>query len=131
MKSVLKSIAKGAFYFLFFPFGLLAIALYAVFGLFVFVFQFIRLIVLFFTGRNLQSDLPEDIEAKAIMQGDRATTEEKQEEQSSTDNSLSLYPSDSIVYGSGYVYPSDNNTEKKEESSDASLENKEGGNNNV
>ena len=50
-----------------FPGLVVAIALYAVFGLIVFIFQFFKLIFLFFTGRNLFSDLPEDIELKALQ----------------------------------------------------------------
>ena len=112
MASFFKSFAKGLLYVLLFPFGLIAIALYAVFGVFVFFFQFIRLIILFFTGRNLSSDLPEDIEAKKIIEANKPKEEEEVQE-----SPLSLYPSDSIVYGSGYVNPSldqDTDTEQEE-----------------
>ena len=98
MASFFKNLGKGLLYVLIFPFGLIAIAIYAVFGIFVFFFQFIRLIVLFFTGRSLNSDLPEDIEAKKIIEANKPKEEEE--------SPLSLYPSDSIVYGSGYVHPS-------------------------
>ena len=97
MASFFKNLAKGLLYVLMFPFGLIAIALYAVFGIFVFLFQFVRLIILFFTGRKLSSDLPEDIEAKKIIDANKPKEEEE--------SPLSLYPSDSIVYGSGYVSP--------------------------
>ena len=110
MASFFKNFAKGLLYVLLFPFGLLAIALYAVFGIFVFFFQFVRLIILFFTGRNLSSDLPEDIEAKRIIEANKPKEEEE--------SPLSLYPSDSIVYGSGYVNPSldqETDTEIEEE----------------
>ena len=116
MAGFFKGIAKGLLYFLFFPFGLIAIALYAVFGLVVFVIQFIRLIYLFFTGRNLQSDLPEDIEVKKIIEKDKPKTEEEKE------SPLSLYPSDSIVYGGSYLSAVE---EKKEEESDAAPVNNE------
>lgn len=109
MASFFKNLAKGLLYVLMFPFGLIAIALYAVFGIFVFLFQFVRLIILFFTGRKLSSDLPEDIEAKKIIEANKPKEEEE--------SPLSLYPSDSIVYGSGYVNPSleENNTEDVQE----------------
>ena len=67
MASIFKNIGKGVGYFFAFPFLLVAIAVYAVFGLVVFFIQFIKLIVLFFTGRTLFSDLPEDIKVKAIL----------------------------------------------------------------
>ena len=106
MASVFKSVGKGALYVLALPFGLLAIVLYAVFGVFVFFFQFVRLIILFFTGRNLRSDLPEDIKAREIIEAKNPKEEEK-------DESLSLYPSDSIVYSGGYQSPTFE--DKKEE----------------
>ena len=67
MASIFKNIGKGVGYFFAFPFLLVAIAIYAVFGLVVFIIQFFKLIVLFFTGRTLFSDLPEDIELRAKM----------------------------------------------------------------
>ena len=73
--------------------------LYGVFGIFVFIYQFFKLIFLFFTGRNLQSDLPEDIEVKKIIEMKNPKTEENK------GLSMSVYPSDSIVYGSGYTSP--------------------------
>ena len=118
MASFFKSFAKGLLYVLLFPFGLIAIALYAVFGVFVFFFQFVRLIILFFTGRNLSSDLPEDIEAKKIIEANNPKDEEEEE------SPLSLYPSDSIVYGSGYVNPSlDQDTDTEEENREEENEN--------
>ena len=119
MAAFFKGLAKGLLYFLFFPFGLLAIALYAVFGLFVFVFQFIKLIFLFFTGRNLQSDLPEDIEVKKIIESKKPKVEEEEDKELS----MSLYPSDSIVYGGGYTSPLVE--DKKEEAEEKSSEEEE------
>ena len=109
MGAIFKSILKGLLYVLAFPFGLLAIALYAVFGLFVFIFQFFRLIFLFFSGRSFKNDLPEDIESRKIMEKNKPKEE-------GVDPALSLYPSDSIVYGSGYVSPTlENKAENEEE----------------
>ena len=109
MVAVFKNIGKGALYVLALPLGLLAIALYAVFGVFVFFFQFVRLIILFFTGRNLRSDLPEDIKAKEIIEANKPKAEEE------PDQSLSLYPSDSIVYSGGYQSPTFEDEKKEEE----------------
>lgn len=111
MGSVFKNIGKGIGYFFMFPGLLIAIAIYAVFGLIVFIFQFFKLIFLFFTGRNLFSDLPEDIELKALQ--NKTPEEEPVEEEKKEENPLSLYPSDSIVYGSGYSSPAF--SDKKEE----------------
>ena len=125
MISLLKSIAKGILYFFAFPFGLLAIALYAIFGLFVFIFQFFRFIFLFFTGRSFKNGAPEDIEAQKIL-------ERNKPKEPGVDPSLSLYPSDSIVYGSGYVSPTiETKEEKKEEEETLTPIEEEGGNDNV
>ena len=62
MISFLKGILKGLFYVVFFPLGLIAICLYAVFGIFVFIYRLVRLAILFFTGRNLKNELEEDEE---------------------------------------------------------------------
>lgn len=112
MASIFKNIGKGVGYFFAFPFLLVAIALYAVFGLVVFIFQFFKLIVLFFTGRSLFSDLPEDIELRAKMTKDEPQEEQKEQPE---DNQLSLYPSDSVVYGAGYSSPLFNKEEEKVE----------------
>ena len=120
MAGFFKGLAKGLLYFLFFPFGLIAIALYAVFGLFVFIFQFIKMIVLFFSGRNLQSDLPEDIEVKKIIEMKNPKPEEEKEDK---ELSMSLYPSDSIVYGGGYSSPAvEDKKEDEQEQEESSLE---------
>ena len=105
MASVFKNIGKGIGYFFAFPGLLIAIAIYSVFGLIVFVFQFFKLIILFFTGRTLFSDLPEDIELKAKLTKDEPKQEEPKEKKEEDKNPLSLYPSDSPVYGSGYSSP--------------------------
>ena len=116
MGSFFKNIGKGIGYFFLFPGLIIAIALYAVFGLAVFVFQFFKLIFLFFSGRTLFSDLPEDIALKAAMQKDPEPVEEEKP--------LSLYPSDSIVYGSGYSSPAieENKEENNLEVSEPGIE---------
>ena len=99
MISFLKGIGKGLFYVLFLPFGLISIALYAIFGVFVFIYRFIKLIYLFFSGRNLKTELKEDEEVRKIMETNKPV-EEKPEEPS-----MSLYPRDSEMYKTEYVSP--------------------------
>ena len=67
MSNVFKSIGRGLLYIVLFPLILVAIAIYAVYGVGVFIFQLGKLIYLFFTGRTLNSDLPEDIKVKALL----------------------------------------------------------------
>ena len=71
------SIPKLVLYVLVLPFLLVGMALYAVVAFFVFIFLSIKGLVLFFTGRSLYEDLPEDIEAKKRLAGEtpKETTE--------------------------------------------------------
>ena len=103
MVNFFKNFGKGILYVILFPLILVVVCLYSVFGIFVFFFQFVKMIILFFSGRTLFSDFEEDIAAKAILKQmspslDQDDNDEKEEE----NNQLSLYPSDSSVYGSEY-----------------------------
>ncbi len=119
MISFIKGILKGLFYVVFFPFGLLAICLYAVFGVFVFVYRLIKLAILFFTGRNLKNELPEDEEVKKILEG---TNEEEQ----SQEPALNLYPSDQEMYNTNeYISPSFEESKIEEEPTPLEEENKD------
>ena len=110
MANFFKNFGKGLLYVIFFPFIIVGIVLYAVFGLFVFVFQFFKLIYLFFTGRTLFSDFEEDIAAKAILaKAENPVPEEPRNDQ------LSLYPSDSPVYTSEYRSPFESQKEPEKE----------------
>lgn len=94
MAKILKTVGKALLYIVAFPFILIVIALAAALSIFLFFYQFVRLIILFLSGRTLFSDLDEDIKAKEILA--RQSGEEETNE--ATNNDLSLYPSDSIVY---------------------------------
>lgn len=64
MISFFKNFGKGVLYVLVLPFLLVGMALYGVVALFIFIFLAFKGLILFFTGRSLYEDLPEDIEAK-------------------------------------------------------------------
>ena len=109
MISFIKGILKGLVYVVFLPFGLLAICLYAIFGVFVFIYRLIKLAILFFTGRNLKNELPEDEEVKKILEG-------KNEEEQSQEPTLNLYPSDQEMYNTNeYISPSFEESKIEEE----------------
>ena len=97
MSSVFKTFGRGLLYVVLFPLLVVGIAIYAVLGIFIYLFQLGKLIYLFFTGRTLFSDLEEDIALKAKLAAN--TPEENKESE------LSLYPSDSPIYTSGYMSP--------------------------
>lgn len=119
MISFLKGLLKGFLYVLFFPFGLVCIALYAVFGIFVFIFQFIKLIYLFFTGRSFKNELKEDIEVKSIIEANTNKEEETKEP------AISLYPSDSDLYKTEYTSPTFGNDKREEVQVEPSIEEEE------
>lgn len=73
MVNFLKSFAKGILYLLVLPAIIVALAIYAVVALVMFIYLAIKGIVLFFTGRSLYDDLPEDVEAKKRLNPTPAT----------------------------------------------------------
>ena len=115
--SFFKGFGRGILYVFLFPLILVGIVLYAVFGLFVFIFQLFKLIYLFFTGRTLFSDLEEDIAAKAILEKAQNPEPEPVKEETRNDQ-LSLYPSDSPIYTSNYSSPFDTKKEVEKEVED-------------
>lgn len=99
MISFLKTILKGLTYVLFLPLGLIGISLYAIFGIFVFIYQFCKFVYLFFTGRSFKSESEEDLEARKIIEAN------KPKDNSVEGSGMSLYPSDSDLYKEEYVSP--------------------------
>ena len=71
MVNFFKNFGKGVLYVLVLPFLLVGLALYGVGALFVFIFLAFKGLILFFTGRSLYEDLPEDIEAKKRLNGNK------------------------------------------------------------
>ena len=112
MLSFLKGLLKGFMYVLFLPLGVLGISLYMVFGVFVFLYRFGKLIYLFFTGRTLKNELKEDVEVKKLLENKPEEEEEKYSEPA-----MSLYPSDSDMYKTDYISPTFEEKKEVEEQS--------------
>ena len=74
MVNFLKSFGKGLLYLLVLPVIIVGVAIYGVVGIFIFIYLAFKGLVLFFCGKSLFDDLPEDIEAKR-----RLHPEEKKE----------------------------------------------------
>lgn len=68
MGNFFKGLGKGIFNILIIPVYIVGLALSAVVGLFVFVIELFKKILMFFSGKTLSSDLPEDIEAKRMIE---------------------------------------------------------------
>lgn len=113
MANFFKSFGKGLLYILLFPLIIAGVCIYGVVGIVIYLITFVKLVILFFTGRNLNSDLDEDIKAKAIL--NPQPKEEEEDEKEKDDLAMSVYPSDSIVYGPGN-YASAVNDKKEEKS---------------
>ena len=64
--ALLKHIGKGILYIIGLPFFLIVLVGASLFGIFLLIFMFFKSIILFFTGRSLDDDLPEDIEVKKL-----------------------------------------------------------------
>ena len=128
MVSFFKSFGKGILYILVLPVLLLILALYAVFALVGFIYLTIKSIILFFTGRSLFDDLPEDKKARAIIKAntinpDDYTPEEDMpyvEENKTVEPQRDLYSSNTPInedpfYVPEYLKPNNNQVEETPE----------------
>ena len=68
MVSLLKTFGRGILYVLGLPFFILALLIFAVIGLFAFLFQAIKSIIFFFTGQRFFPELPEDKELRLLKE---------------------------------------------------------------
>ena len=80
MIGLLKMFGKGILYVIGFPFFVLALLLFGVIGIFLFVFQLVKSIFYFFTGRKFFPELPEDKELRLLKEKAAAKAEEGEEE---------------------------------------------------
>ncbi len=62
-----KIILSGLLYIVISPLIAAIVGLFLAYGLLVFVLLFLKSILLFFTGRTIFSDYPEDIQAKKVL----------------------------------------------------------------
>ena len=69
MANFFKSFGKGVLYVLCLPLLVVVLAIYAVVGIGMFIYLAVKGLILFFTGRSLYEDLPEDKEAKKRLDG--------------------------------------------------------------
>ncbi len=75
MGEFFKGFGRGILYIFVLPFLIVVLALYGIYGILAFLVLSVRSIFLFFTGRSLQDDLPEDIKAKEILEGPKVASE--------------------------------------------------------
>lgn len=70
-----KKIGKGIGYIFFVPIFLAVLAIFAILGFFLIIYLCIKGFFLFFTGRSLNDELPEDKLAKQIIEKSKARIE--------------------------------------------------------
>lgn len=124
MTSLLKSFGKGLLYLLVLPLLLVLLALFAVYGIFMFFFVGIQGIYLYFTGRNIFGELPEDIKAREILEvnSNSSSKEDNSEEDKTTNSTPTSYTT--------YFGPIDHPLDEQNKESIKIEEIKEGENNN-
>ena len=67
MGSILKKFGLGILYIFVLPIYLVAVLIFGIYGIGLFLVLMIKSIICFFKGQSLHGDLPEDIEAKRIL----------------------------------------------------------------
>ena len=94
MVNLLKTFAKGILYIIGLPFFLVALLLFGVVGLFLFLFQLIKSVIYFFTGQKFFPELPEDKELKLRKEAAYAMNnpQEAPQPQPQQDNQSIIYP---------------------------------------
>ena len=93
MISLLKTFGKGILYVIGMPFFILALVLFAVIGIFLFLFQIIRSVIYFFTGQKFFPELEEDKQLRLLKEkaaGLNSEEEEQVEEMPSSMNEDSI-----------------------------------------
>ena len=98
MVGLLKTFGKGFLYVIGLPFFILALAIFAVIGVFLFIFQIVRSIIFFFTGQKFFPELEEDkklrlMKERASGQFNEDEAKEEYNEKESIDSSR-----DSIIF---------------------------------
>ena len=114
MGSFFKSFGKGILYILTLPAVLIVLAFYAAVGLITFLFLMIKSVVLFFSGKTIFSELPEDIKAREILNPTPKQSEEPVEVIEPEQDNLSSAFTQTFFQGPTTVYPTMEQQEIKE-----------------
>lgn len=96
MKTILKACGKCILYILTFPVVMVILSLLGTVGIFVFIILGIKAIILFFKGKSLFNDLPEDVAVRKIKKAN-LELDGPQENQ----NSENVYFNSTQIYSFG------------------------------
>ena len=75
MIKLLKTFGRGILYVIGFPFFVVTLLIFAVIGVFLFLYQIVKSIIDFFTGRKFFPELPEDRELRMKMEAAEAASQ--------------------------------------------------------
>ena len=132
MLTFFKNFGKGIIYVLVLPLLLVGLALYGVVAFFVFIYLAIKGLVLFFTGRSLFEDLPEDKEAKrriALANGTLSPSEPVSEPETPVEEQEEIHENTSSIDNDPFYVPEYLKPEQPEEENyvepDAEIPNEE------
>jgi len=96
MSGLFKNLGKGVLYVIGFPFVIAGIVLTGAIGIFIFLFQLIKIIILFFQGRSIFQPLDEDIKAQAILNPPLEEEEEKNQDENKPVDDYQVYTTGSF-----------------------------------
>lgn len=105
MTEFLKTFGKGVLYVVLLPFILLFVVIYMVYLLISFLIMGIKSAIVFFTGGDPLGDLPEDKEAKKILEGKQKALEETANQP--VQNNTTTNNTSTVINQSIYVNPND------------------------
>jgi len=106
MTDFLKTFGKGVLYVVLLPFIVLFVALFMVYLFITYFVMAIKSVIIFFAGGDPLGDLPEDIEAKKILEGKEKAFNEGANQQTQTTNTTTNNNS-TVINQSIYVNPND------------------------
>lgn len=125
---VIKGFLKGLLYVILSPLILAGFAIYAVYSLLVFIWEFFVASVKFFTGKKLTTELKEDKMVKQLVE-EKDKEYQLQKEKEEAQASITPQPSSNTTINNFYITPDqlpiNQNIQSLENNNIQSIENKE------
>ena len=125
---VIKGFLKGLLYVILSPLILAGFAIYAVYSLLVFIWEFFVASVKFFTGKKLTTELKEDKMVKELVE-EKDKEYQLQKEKEEAQASITPQPSSNTTINNFYITPDqlpiNQNVQSLENNNIQSIENKE------
>ena len=88
MIKLLKTFGRGILYVIGFPFFVVTLLIFAVIGVFLFLYQIVKSVIDFFTGRKFFPELPEDCELRMKMEAAEAASQPQKQVASQSNDDI-------------------------------------------